>query len=483
MHFLAKKTGASLSREPQETRQGNLPAPAAPWHPGHSVAMHRGQEYPQARGGQGQLPASLPLVMSPAWPGLFSRARMLGAAARSNPRRAGCLCRRGCSPLLGRGASRKAPFPLCPAGFTLRRAGTMRGSRLRGERGQAPGQRGPRREISHSRSDGEGSESSEGPGRLQRLCRPTVLQSPLLLPPASESHQEGTASQGQAGSIPVGLSPSLRSGQWGVRVGGLCASLALRARPPQRAGEWQQGFRRAGNAPQSRPGWEGRDKTRAAGWHRPRRGYRMASGDESPCPTAHPDPGSCPAERAAPANSTALAARSSWRGLPRRLPLPTLPALPPRCQGARSHSALAMAVGAGGRLLAPAPGSPCFEKRPRREVSFLRLRPAPARGGGGERKRPGTGCLSQRHNPLSRPRPLFLPCHRPGGGMAEGPWVCAAHPPSTHPDSGSPRGPAKAADRGGGARPFLRAFLLQCPERGQGPGGHGRHRLGCPPRG
>lgn len=104
-------------------------------------------------------------------------------------------------------------------------------------------------------------------------------------------------------------------------------------------------------------------------------------------------------------------------------------------------------------------------------------------GGGGERKRPGTGCLSQRHNPLSRPRPLFLPCHRPGGGMAEGPWVCAAHPPSTHPDSGSPRGPAKAADRGGGARPFLRAFLLQCPERGQGPGGHGRHRLGCPPRG
>lgn len=37
MHFLAKKTGASLSREPQETRQGNLPAPAAPWHPGTAL--------------------------------------------------------------------------------------------------------------------------------------------------------------------------------------------------------------------------------------------------------------------------------------------------------------------------------------------------------------------------------------------------------------------------------------------------------------
>ena len=132
-------------------------------------------------------------------------------SAHSSARRPGRLCWRGCSPSLGRGASRKALFPLCPAGFTLRRAGTMRGSRLRGERGQAPGQRGPGHEISHSSSDGEG---SEGPGRLRHLCRPTVPRSPLLPPPASESCQEGTAPRGRAGSIPAGLSPSLRSGRW-----------------------------------------------------------------------------------------------------------------------------------------------------------------------------------------------------------------------------------------------------------------------------
>lgn len=301
----------------------------------------------------------------------------------------------------------------------------MRGSRLRGERGQAPGQRGPRREISHSRNDGEGSESSEGPGRLQRFCRPTALQSPLLPPPASESHQEGTASRGRAGSIPAGLSPSLRSGRWGVRAGGLCASLALRARPPRRAGEWQQGFRRAGNTPQSRPGWERRDKTRAAGWHRPRRGYGTASGDESPRPTAHPDPGSCPAERAAPANSTALAARSSWRGLPRRLPLPALPALPPRCQGARSHSALAMA----GRLLAPAPGSPCFEERPRREGSFPRLRPAPARGG---EEATRNWLFESAPQPIV-PAPAPLPSLPPARGRDGGGAVGLRSPSSVHP--------------------------------------------------
>lgn len=76
-------------REPFPRASGN-PAgqPASPSRslaPRHSVATHRGQGHPQARGGQGQLPASLPLVMSPAWPGPFGRARMLGAVLAAFP--------------------------------------------------------------------------------------------------------------------------------------------------------------------------------------------------------------------------------------------------------------------------------------------------------------------------------------------------------------------------------------------------------------
>lgn len=96
-------------------------------------------------------------------------------ATRSCGRPAPCpwLSRGGCGPALGAGASRKAPFPLCPAGFALRGARTMRGSCLRGERGQAPGQRGPRCEISRSRSNSEG---GEAPGR----CTLSVAPQPVL---------------------------------------------------------------------------------------------------------------------------------------------------------------------------------------------------------------------------------------------------------------------------------------------------------------
>lgn len=83
------------------------------------------------------------------------------------------LSRGGCGPALGAGASRKAPFPLCPAGFALRGARTMQGSCLRGERGQAPGQRGPRCEISRSRSNSKG---GEAPGR----CTLSVAPQPVL---------------------------------------------------------------------------------------------------------------------------------------------------------------------------------------------------------------------------------------------------------------------------------------------------------------
>lgn len=109
------------------------------------------------------------------------------------------------------------------------------------------------------------------------------------------------------------------------------------------------------------------------------------------------------------------------------------------------------------RPLAPATQELLPQTRPR-ALSFPVLA---ASSSSGERKRPGTGCLSQRHSPLSWPRPLFLP----QGRMVEGPWLCTACPTSTRPHSGSPRD----------AHPSL------CiPAAAPGEGCYRQDRLDCP---
>lgn len=132
----------------------------------------------------------------------------------------------------------------------------------------------------------------------------------------------------------------------------------------QRAGEGQQGFQRAEDTLQWRPGWERHDKPRAATQHRPH-GYCTASGEREPprprarrlMPTrglALQSEGSCELHRPRCLLLLEEAAHAACP-CPRCLPLPAPPALPARCQGARSHSALAMAAGAGGRVLARDP--------------------------------------------------------------------------------------------------------------------------------
>lgn len=163
--------------------------------------------------------------MSPAWSGRFSDTRITEAVLTALPgARAACAAEP--APLTRQGCFRKAPFPLCPAGFTVYRAGTMEGSRLRGECGQGSGQRGLRREISHGRSDSEGSESSVGLAGCDTCVDPR-FHSPHCCHHQQESCQEGTVPWGRAGSAPARLSPSLRSGRWDAQAGCLCASVAL----------------------------------------------------------------------------------------------------------------------------------------------------------------------------------------------------------------------------------------------------------------
>lgn len=97
-YFPAEQTGTRLSREAQETRHSNLPAPApaSPCHPGTALP-HAAARGPR---GTGQLtPARL---LSPGdGPGLVRKVRWHTDArgcAHSSPRRAGCLCCRARTP-------------------------------------------------------------------------------------------------------------------------------------------------------------------------------------------------------------------------------------------------------------------------------------------------------------------------------------------------------------------------------------------------
>lgn len=184
---------SQLKLVPENLRKPSV-APCQPQpQPGPStLAQHHHTPWPRAplgQGGQAQLPASIAPALSPAWLGSHSRARAPSARLTAlSPCCVGCLWQRLQPLAVGRGASRKGPFPLCPAGFTLCGAGTMRGSGLRGERGQARGQRGPRREIS----------PSEGHSQL-----PSV---PTLPPPPSRGCLEGTP-WGQARFVPAQPQP------------------------------------------------------------------------------------------------------------------------------------------------------------------------------------------------------------------------------------------------------------------------------------
>lgn len=327
----------------------------------------------------------------------------------------------------------------------------MRGSRLRGERGQAPGQRGPRRGISRSRSNSEGGEGSTDPGRPRRgLAHAAAV--PTLAATSKRELPGGHSTRGPRRIRPSGAQPqpeewSVGCAGWGGWGGCLCASLALSESKDTPTGwERQRGCEREGDRAQRRPGWERRDKTCAARQHRPCR-YCMAAGGDgprTPVPERLRQPGALPCSTRAPAKPppglpTPLGGCCpARRMLPRRPPQPAPPALPPRCQGASSHSALAMAA----RSRRPRALASQTGREERASSAF------PSRGRPRERKRPGTGCLSQRPSPLSRPRPLFLPRHRPGAGMAEGPPLCTAQPPSTRPAGGPPRGPAKVVAEG-----------------------------------
>lgn len=108
VHSSAKKTGASLSREPQETWHSNLPAPApaSPWHPGTAspqAPLGTGRPGPAAR----QLsPGDVPSPAGTVWGRVDAQ-----GSARSSPGRVGCLCHRGRSPRWPGGLPGKHRFP------------------------------------------------------------------------------------------------------------------------------------------------------------------------------------------------------------------------------------------------------------------------------------------------------------------------------------------------------------------------------------
>lgn len=230
----------------------------------------------------------------------------------------------------------------------------MRGSRLRGEHSQVLGQRGPRREISHRRSDGG---SSEGPGWLCRGLTHTPMV-PTLPWPASESCQEGKAAQGEAGPVPAGLSPSLRSGWWDARDGGacLCAPLALS----------QQGHAKVlGNGGKA-----------LKGTGTPHSQGQVGEGGTRPMLLGSTDPAAIARSLETRATVRQLSRHLALQTPPPRLPVPLLPApapLPPYLPGARVPAATPPWpwLRAQGRTLAP-----CLKNRPSK-VSSLRL---PARG-------------------------------------------------------------------------------------------------------